>query len=76
MLGGCLGSSGSDSAPAAATPSTGILSDSYVKGVSYTTSSGLSGTTGTNGEFSYAAADTVTFKIGSVTLGSIKMDSA
>ncbi len=76
MLGGCLGSSGSDSAPAAATPSTGILSDSYVKGVSYTTSSGLSGTTGTNGEFSYAAADTVTFKIGNVTLGSIKMDSA
>jgi len=79
VLGGCLGDSSGDSAPTATTPaspSTGILSDSYVKGVAYTTSSGLSGSTGTNGEFSYAAGDTVTFKIGSVTLGSIKMDSA
>lgn len=29
-----------------------------------------------NGEFNYAANDTVTFKIGSVTLGSVKMNSA
>jgi secreted PhoX family phosphatase len=55
---------------------TGILSDSYVKGVTYTTSSNLTGTTGTNGEFSYNSGDTVTFKIGSVTLGSVDMANA
>ncbi|MGC2165821.1 MAG: alkaline phosphatase PhoX [Gallionella sp.] len=55
---------------------TGILSDSYVKGVTYTTSSNGSGTTGANGEFSYKAGDTVTFKIGSVTLGTVDMASA
>jgi uncharacterized protein len=53
----------------------GVLSDSYVKGVTYSTSSNLGGTTGANGEFNYAPGDTVTFKIGSVTLGSAKMDS-
>ena len=55
---------------------TGILSDSYVKGVAYTTSSKLAGITGANGEFSYRAGDTVTFKVGSVTLGVVNMDSA
>jgi len=50
---------------------TGVLSDSYVKGVSYTTSSNGSGTTGANGEFNYKSGDTVTFKIGEVTLGTV-----
>lgn len=55
---------------------TGVLSDSYVKGVSYTTSSNGSGTTGANGEFNYKSGDTVTFKIGEVTLGTVDMASA
>lgn len=56
--------------------STGVLSDSYVKGVSYTaTPSGKTGTTGFNGEFNYASGDNVTFKIGNVTLGSVSMAS-
>lgn len=75
LASGCFGGSGGGGTATAA-PSTGILSDSYVKGVTYSTSSGLSGSTGTNGEFSYAVGDTVTFKIGSVTLGSVKMDGS
>lgn len=55
---------------------TGTLSDSVVKGVSYSASpSGLRGMTGANGEFSYLAGDTVTFKIGGLTLGSINMSN-
>jgi hypothetical protein len=50
-------------------------SDSAVKGVTYTSSSGIGGSTGTNGEFKYAAGDTVSFKIGNVTLGTVDMAS-
>ncbi len=71
VLAGC-GGSGSNSA---GTDLTGILSDSYVKSVHYTTSSGLTGTTGDNGEFRYNSGDTVAFKIGNVTLGSADMSS-
>ncbi|MCR4297147.1 MAG: DUF839 domain-containing protein [Gallionella sp.] len=72
-LAGCSGSS--SSIPSSST-STGILSDSYVKGVTYySTSSGASGVTGTNGEFIYGAGDTVSFKIGQVNLGSVSMGS-
>jgi len=70
--------SGSSSTSASTTGSsslTGIFSDSYVKGVGYTTTSGASGVTSTNGEFSYKAGDTVTFKIGNVSLGSVNMDN-
>lgn len=48
---------------------TGVLTDGDIAGVSYTTSSGLTGTTNGNGEFSYADGDQVTFKIGDVQLG-------
>jgi len=73
-LAGCLGDSNDSSVPPAAAPQlTGILSDSAVKGVAYSSSSGVSGTTAANGEFKYAAGDTVTFKIGNVTLGSVDM---
>ncbi len=65
----------SDSTPAVTTL-TGTLSDSYVKGVTYTAlPSGKTGATSANGEFSYAAGDTVTFKLGSVTLGAVVMSS-
>jgi hypothetical protein len=60
----------------ASTTQVGVLSDSYVKGVTYSAApSGKSGATGTNGEFDYQAGDTVTFKIGSVTLGSVNMSN-
>jgi len=71
MLSACNDSSTSS------TTQTGVLSDSYVKGVTYSAlPSGKSGATGTNGEFEYQPGDKVTFKIGSVTLGTVDMASA
>ncbi|MCX7178456.1 MAG: DUF839 domain-containing protein [Proteobacteria bacterium] len=69
-LAGC-GGDGGDAVPL--NQLTGVLSDSNVKGVAYTSSSGVSGTTGGGGEFNYLAGDTVTFKIGAITLGSVNM---
>lgn len=66
----CGGGDG-DSTPAA-TVSTGTLTDSQVSGVQYSTSSGRSGTTDADGHFSYVAGDTVTFRLGSLVLGSYK----
>ncbi|MDD2929659.1 MAG: DUF839 domain-containing protein [Sideroxydans sp.] len=74
LLAGC--GSGSSNTTSGSTSLTGILSDSYVKGVSYSTTSGASGVTGTNGEFTYADGDTVSFKIGQVNLGAVRMDSS
>ena len=51
--------------------STGVFVDSAVAGVTYTTSSGLSGTTNASGEFSYQPGDTASFSIGDVSLGSV-----
>jgi len=74
-LAGCGGgSSGTGVTPASQL--TGTLSDSVVKGVSYSSSSGLSGSTGADGDFKYVAGDTVSFKIGNVTLGSVDMGSS
>ncbi|WP_373976288.1 hypothetical protein NT239_05800 [Chitinibacter sp. SCUT-21] len=52
--------------------SVGVLSDSPVGGVSYSTSGGYSGTTNANGQYSYNSGETVTFKIGGITLGTVK----
>ncbi len=67
-----------DSGSSSSTSSlTGVLSDSYVKGATYSAlPSGKSGTTGANGEFEYLAGDKVTFKVGSVTLGTVDMTSS
>ena len=75
-LAACGGGGGSDVPASTANQLTGTLSDSAVKGVSYTSSSGISGSTGANGEFKYVAGDKVSFKIGNVTLGSVDMASA
>lgn len=69
-----LSACGSDSDPAPAAPTgsaTGILSDSAVGGVRYTTSSGITGTTDSDGRFRYNPGDKVTFQIGSLTLGEV-----
>ena len=50
---------------------TGVFVDSAVAGVTYTTSSGLSGTTNSSGEFSYRSGDTASFSIGDINLGSV-----
>lgn len=50
---------------------TGILTDAAIQGVSYTTSSGVTGMTASNGSYNYNPGDTVTFKLGAVTLGAV-----
>lgn len=55
--------------PAAGSQS-GILSDGPVAGVTYTTSSGITGTTDATGAFTFNPGDTVTFSIGTLTLAS------
>jgi hypothetical protein len=53
-----------------AAPSTGVVTDSPVQGLPYSsTPSGLSGLTGPNGEFLYRAGDSVTFSIGGQQIG-------
>lgn len=47
----------------------GVLLDSPVEGVTWTTSGGKSGSTDANGRFTCEAGQTVTFTIGGVTLG-------
>jgi secreted PhoX family phosphatase len=64
---GC-GGDGSDST--SSSTSTGVLLDSAVQGVTYTSSACPSGcTTNEKGEFTYRAGDTVTFKIGALEIG-------
>jgi hypothetical protein len=71
VLSACGG--GGDDAPTAVVGAqTGVFVDSAVEGLSYETSSGVKGTTDAQGRFTYNEGDTVTFKIGGVTLGSGK----
>lgn len=65
------GGGGDSTAPAPSTTLTASLVDSAVQGVSYTTSSGLSGVTLANGSFNYKAGDIITFKVGNATIGTI-----
>ncbi|WP_394206054.1 retention module-containing protein, partial [Shewanella waksmanii] len=53
------------------------FTDSFVNGVAYTTSSGLSGFTGDlgpAGSFAYNAGDTITFSVGGVTIAEFSAD--
>ncbi|SFV61893.1 Hemolysin-type calcium-binding region [hydrothermal vent metagenome] len=50
-----------------------IVVDGIVGGLEYVTSSGLTGYTQDDGSFDYLDGDTVTFKLGSVTIGDIDM---
>ena len=73
--GGGGSSSGSNTispTPIASTTHTATLVDSIVSGVTYTTTSGLGGVTGSDGvagSFNYKAGDIVTFKVGNATIG-------
>lgn len=42
----------------------GVLTDSAIAGVPYTTTSGKSGITTATGEYDYSVGDTVTFNVG------------
>ncbi len=49
--------------------------DGVVEGLAYETSSGFSGVTDENGNFSHLEGDSVTFKVGDITLGEMDMES-
>jgi hypothetical protein len=76
VLTACGGGGGgtTSSTPAASVvsgSSTGVLTDSAIQGVSYTTSSGVTGITDASGNYKFNPGDTVTFKLGSVSLGTV-----
>ncbi|MXS86526.1 adhesin [Nitrosomonas sp. HPC101] len=52
-------------------PTTGILADSAVEGVSYSASSGAAGITDTTGLYKYTHGDNIEFSIGKLNLGKI-----
>lgn len=67
---------GGDTTPTNTTPTntnlrSGILTDAPVGGVSYSTTSGKTGTTDTSGTYQFNAGDTVTFTLGGLTLGTV-----
>ena len=53
------------------TPDSGALSDSAIAGVAYSTSSGVTGVTDASGKYKYNVGDTVTFTLGTLTLGTV-----
>ncbi len=57
--------------PVSAGSSTGTFVDSPVAGLTYTTSGGYTGTTDSSGHFAYNAGETITFKLGTLTLGTV-----
>lgn len=70
--GGSGGGSSSTATPTIPTTAkVGVLLDSVVAGVSFETSSGLTGLTNASGEFSYQTGDSVSFRLGDVELGSV-----
>lgn len=72
LLSACGGGDSSSADGGSTTPAqTGTLTDSAVAGVQYTSSGGFSGTTDALGHFKYNPGETVTFKLGSLTLGTI-----
>ncbi|WP_457624073.1 hypothetical protein [Persephonella sp.] len=69
----CGGGGGSDSSTS--TTLTGQFVDAPVAGLDYETSSGITGTTNSNGYFNYREGDIITFKIGGLLLGDAKGNS-
>nr|MDW7565751.1 adhesin [Nitrosomonadaceae bacterium] len=62
----------SSSSMPSSTPTTGILMDAAVSGVSYLASSGAAGNTDEKGFYKYNHGDTVEFKLGSLVIGKVK----
>lgn len=75
LLAACSGGGGGTSepqiTPAVTGSQTGILTDAAVQGVSYRTSSGVTGVTGANGQYNYNPGDTVQFTLGGLSLGNV-----
>lgn len=70
LLLGCGGPTENTGRPVTGSES-GTLVDAPVQGVSYSTTSGVEGVTGSGGTYAYNPDDIVTFRLGGLTLGSI-----
>ena len=68
---GCGGGDTATSSGPLVGSTTGVLTDAAVEGVDYTTSSGVTGTTNPLGQYTYNVGDTVSFKLGALTLGTV-----
>lgn len=66
-----LAACGGDNNSSSSASGTGTLTDAAIAGVSYRTSSGITGVTDAEGKFRYNPGDTVTFRLGSLVLGTI-----
>jgi hypothetical protein len=79
LSGGAVAAAASSSsgtkASASAATTKGYLIDSPVGGVDYYINGVLKGKTAADGSFAYAAGDTVTFKVGNITLGQLSPNS-
>lgn len=67
---GCS-SGGGDGTPAPGVASSGLFLDAEVEGLSFTTDSGISGTTDENGTYTYLPGEDVNFSVGGVDLGTV-----
>ena len=62
---------GATTPPSVTGSSTGVLSDALVQGVAYSTTSGVKGTTNAQGQYRFNPGDTVSFTLGTLSLGSV-----
>jgi len=74
LFSGC-GSGSSGSTPETLTALTGQFVDSVVQGLEYSCSSGTTGITNSNGEFTCKSSDTVSFSINGYVIGSASVQS-
>ena len=70
------GGGGTSSSSPTSTPQQGQFNDAPVDGLIYETSSGIKGFTKNGGKFKYYLGDIVTFYLGNIKLGSVKLNKA
>ena len=64
------GDSGTTTLPTV-TPSSGLFLDAEVEGLSYTTDSGITGTTDENGTYTFLPDENISFSVGGVNIGTV-----
>jgi hypothetical protein len=60
--------------PKVVTVTDGVVVDGVVEGLTYSTSSGIAGTTDVKGSFKYITGDAITFSVGNIVLGTFLAD--
>jgi len=76
FMAGCGGGGGDDTGGTSGASIRGYFVDSPVKGLEYSGEMGSHGVTDSDGGFNFYDGEKVTFKVGSVVLGSVKMEAS